>query len=237
MSKAAFRVTAIHVLMIVVGLQSIADAQLFGNRTPGSSAGSQIRSPFGNSGQRSSFGAAPSLGPANQSSAPGGVLDGNERFVRGNRSRQDFVGGNRNDLSGFVGSEQAIGVGRVPAATDSFRLEATKAARINRPLPTQPAKGMYYPRLALDLEPNKLNSSAQTASQPPVVDAPVEIARRVQNVTGENVQLFMAGDTAILKGTVASQRIADLAVSILSFEPGIDRVDNQLVVGELRSDR
>ena len=241
MSKAVFCAIAVNVLMIVVGLQSVAEAQLFGNRTPGSSAGSQMRSPFGNSGQRSSLGAAPSLGPADQSSAPGGVLDGNERFVRGNRSRQDFVGGSRNDLSGFVGSEQAIGVGRVPAATDSFRLEATNAARINRPIPMQPSKGMYYPRLVLDLEPNKLNSSAQTASHATVVDAPVdapvEIVRRVKNVTGESVQLFMAGDTAILKGTVASQRIADLAISLLSFEPSIDRVDNQLVVGTLRSDR
>lgn len=237
MSNTAYCLIAVNVLMMVAGLQSIADAQLFGNRTLGGSAGSQIRSPFGNSGQRSAFGAASSLGSANQSAPPGGVLEGNERFVRGNRSRQDFVGGNRNELSGFIGSEQAIGVGRVPAATDSFRLESTSAARINRPLPAQPAKGMYYPKLVLDLEPNKLTSRPETDSQPTVVDAPVAMARRVKNVTGESVQLFMAGDTAILKGTVASQHIADLAISILSFEPGIDRVDNQLVVGTLRSDR
>ena len=61
-----------------------------------------------------------------------------------------------------------------------------------------------------------------------------EIVRRAKNVAGETVRVFMAGSPAIVKGTLASQRIAELAVSILSFEPGIDRVDYQLVVGTMR---
>ncbi len=237
MSKAAFSSFTVSTLIIVFGFPSAADAQLFGNRNPGSSAGSQIRSPFGNSGQRASLGASASLGPANPSAAPGGVLDGNERFVRGNRSRQDFVGSGRNDLSGFVGSEQAIGVGRVPAATDSFRLEQTNSARINRPLPAQPSTGLYYPRLVLDVDPNAVNSTIQSPSYETSVGASTEIAQRVKKIAGENVQVFMAGSTAIVKGTVASQRVAELAISILSFEPGIDRVDNQLVVGTMRLNR
>ncbi len=236
MSKAAFSSSMVSALIIVFGFPLAADAQLFGNRTPGSSAGSQIRSPFGNSGQRASLGASASLGPANPSAAPG-VLDGNERFVRGNRSRQDFVGSGRNDLSGFVGSEQAIGVGRVPAATDSFRLEQTNSARINRPLPAQPSTGLYYPRLVLDVDPNAVNSTIQSPSYETSVGASTEIAQRVKKIAGENVQVFMAGSTAIVKGTVASQRVAELAISILSFEPGIDRVDNQLVVGTMRLNR
>lgn len=234
MNKATFSTIAASALIILVGIPSTADAQLFGNRSIGNSAGTQMRSPFGNSGQRASLGAAASLGPANQSAAPGGVLDGNERFVRGNRSRQDFVGTGRNDLTGFVGSEQAIGVGRVPAAADSFRLEATNAARINRPLPAQPSSGMYYPRLVLDAEPNELASSPQTQSYETAVEASAEVARRVKSVAGENVQVFMDGGTAIVEGTVASQRIAELVISILGFEPGVDRVDNKLVVGTLR---
>lgn len=226
MTISPFSLMTVGMLMVFAGLQSVAQAQLFGSRIAGTSPGSQLRSPFGNNGQGVVRGTGPSLGSANQLGAPGGVLDGNERFVRGNRSRQDFVGTGRNDLSGFVGSEQAIGVGRVPAATDNFRLKAINAARINKPLPAQPAKGMYYPRLVLDLG----SSSSEPISRPTPVAASSEIQRRVKNAGGENVLVFVAGDTAIVKGTVDSQRNAELLIHILSFEPGIDRVDNQLTV-------
>jgi hypothetical protein len=85
---------------------------------------------------------------------------------------------------------------------------------------------MYYPRLVLDLGPT---ASAATPSTSVAV-ASSEIQRRIQSVGGENVQVLLAGDTAILRGTVASQRIAELVINVLSFEPGIDRVDNQLTV-------
>jgi hypothetical protein len=221
---------------ILAMLQSAATAQLFGNQNIGTSPGAQGRSPFG-TGAPGARGAVPSLGPATgpaagpaagaQTGAAGpGMLDGNERFVRGNRSRQDFVGTGRNDLTGFVGAGQAIGIGRVPAATDSFRLEATSAARINKPLPKQPAQGMYYPRLVLDLETKNPDLNSRTTA----IAASSEIQRRAKNVGGENVQVLVAGETAILQGSVDSIRAAELVVNILSFEPGIDRVDNQLTV-------
>lgn len=73
MSKVAFSSSMVSALIIVFGFPLAADAQLFGNRTPGSSAPvHQIRSPFGNGGQRASLGAPASLGPANSSAAPGG---------------------------------------------------------------------------------------------------------------------------------------------------------------------
>lgn len=231
MTRWCSRVASIScALMVLAAGQSTAQAQLFGNQQIGTAPGNQLRSPFGNGGQ-SARGAAP-LGPApgpaagGQAGAPGrGMLDGNERFVRGNRGRQDFVGTGRNDLTGFVGAGQAIGVGRVPAASDSFRLEATSAARINRPLPKQPAKGMYYPRLSLDLEPSKPNLSSRAAAA-----ASSEIQRRVRKVGGENVEVQVTGETAILNGSVDSKRTAELIVNVLSFEPGIHRVDNRLTV-------
>ena len=219
-------------VVILAMLQSAAHAQLFGNQAIGSSPGTQLRSPFGNAGQ-SGRGTAPALGPAagpapaGQAGAAGpGMLDGNERFVRGNRPRQDFVGTARNDLTGFVGAGQAIGVGRVPSATDSFGLEATNATRVNKPLPKQPAKGMYYPRLVLDLETQRPELNSQFAT----VAASAEIQRRVKHAGGESVQVQIAGATAILRGSVDSKRTAELVVNVLSFEPGVDRVDNQLTV-------
>lgn len=83
-----------------------------------------------------------------------------------------------------------------------------------------------------------MNSTIQSPSYETSVGASTEIAQRVKKIAGENVQVFMAGSTAIVKGTVASRRgFAELAISILSFEPGIDRVDNQLVVGTMRLNR
>lgn len=236
MIRSRVKVVAAGALAVLTALQTTAQAQLFGNQNIGNSPGTQMRSPFGNSGQ-GNRGAAPSLGPAfgqspvgaavGQAAAAGpGMLDGNERFVRGNRSRQDFVGTARNDLTGFVGAGQAIGVGRVPAATDSFRLEATNAARINKPLPKQPAKGMYYPRLVLDLESKTTDLNSQSVA----VAASPEIQRRVKNAGGEKVEVLINGATVILKGSVDSIRAADLVVNVLSFEPGIDSVDNQLTV-------
>jgi len=220
--------------LVVAVMQSAVQAQLFGNQTIGS-APSQLRSSFGNANQgargTTSLGAPLGQpGQPDQAGQPGGIgpglLDGNERFVRGNRSREDFVGTGRNDLTGFVGAGQAIGVGRVPAATDSFRLEAMNAARVNKPLPKQPAKGMYYPRLVLDLESKTSDLNAAAAA----IAAPQGIQRRAATVGGENVQVFVAGGTAIVRGSVDSKRTAELVVNVLSFEPGIDQVDNQLTV-------
>lgn len=218
-------------LLVLAFFSASSHAQLFGNQTIGASP-TQLRSPFGNNqGARgtTSLGAPTGqLGQPGQPGQPGGtgsgLLGGNERFVRGNRSRQDFVGTGRNDLTGFVGAGQAIGVGRVPAASDSFRLEATSAAKVNKPLPKQPTKGMYYPRLVLEVDPKSADTSALT-----VVASP-EIQRRVQNVGGENVQVVLTGSTAILQGSVDSKRAAELVVKVLSFEPGIDRVENKLTV-------
>ena len=231
MIRLRVKIVAAGAFVVLAAFQSTAHGQLFGNQTIGASA-SQLRSPFGSSGQ-GARGAVPALGPATAAAAGGqagtvgpGMLDGNERFVRGNRSRQEFVGTARNDLTGFVGAGQAIGVGRVPAASDSFRLEAANAARVNKPLPKQPAKGMYYPRLVLDLETKKPELRSPTAA----LSASPEIQRRVTNAGGENVQVLVAGGTAILRGSVNSKRAAELVENVLSFEPGIDSVDNRLIV-------
>lgn len=218
-----FRMTLGTFLATVLVQQERTYAQLIGNRP--------VSSPTSSSQQR----------PANNLNTPGmgsgltggisplsptlTLQNGPKRYLRGNRSRLDFVGSNRTDLSGFVGSEQALGVGGVPSAADSLRLETTRNAKTNKPLPAQPAKGMYYPRLeiAFDVAPSQ-------GELLPVGDASMDIRERVAEVSGGSVNVTMSGNTAILRGTVSSVRTSELLTQLLTFEPGVNGVKNELVV-------
>ena len=111
---------ALVAAVIVLVQHDIASAQLIGNRAVGAplSSLSQQRVPGVPTAASQGAGQANAAGIGQASNAIGSLgnrmqID-NTRFVRGNRSRQDFVGSNRTDLSGFVGAGQALGVGRVP---------------------------------------------------------------------------------------------------------------------------
>ena len=212
----------------------IANAQLIGNRAIGAPATSltQQRAAAGTVPPNVGIGLASNGGIGQAANAIGSLgtrmqVD-NTRFVRGNRSRQDFVGSNRTDLDGFVGAGQAIGMGRVPSAVENLRIETTKT-KINRPLPLQPAKGMYYPRLEVGFE-TTASQSERLVEGRVEVPASQDVSDRVAQFSGGNASVTMAGSTAILRGRVNTIRTSDLLVQILSFEPGIDRVKNELLV-------
>ncbi len=188
--------------------------QLFGERK----VGTPISSRFSGSSSGLSSGAPAAAGVA------AGTLDGSERFVRGNRSRRDFVGSDRNEQSGFVGSGQAIGVGRVRSATEGLRIDSSDTTRLNRPLPAQSRKGLYYPRLEIAFDTDVSEPS------PELVTLKTRIGERVASVVGEGAQLTYEGRTATLSGSVTSQHAAQLAEQLLRFEPGIDRVENNLQI-------
>ena len=192
-------------LFWVVGFQPAAQAQLFGERR----VGSPLTRPGGGA---SSAGQNP------------GNLTGSERFLRGNRSRRDFVGSDRNEADGFVGASQAIGVGRVPAATESLRIETTNTARINRPIPPLPAKGMYYPRLEIGFDTLSRSESELVSV------ATDRLQKRVQDVAGNGVRLVIHDRVARLEGIADSMETVELAAIMAGFEPGIDRVENRVVV-------
>ncbi len=225
-----FQVSMLMSLIVFFMQYELASAQLIGNRVIGAPATSltQQRAMGGTTPPNAGTGLASTGGIGQAANAIGSLGTrmqvNNTRFVRGNRSSQDFVGSNRSDLNGFVGAGQAIGIGRVPSAVENLRIETTKT-KINRPLPPQPAKGMYYPRLEIDFR--------TTASQSePIVEGPAsqDVSDRIAQVSGGNARVTMAGNTAILRGQVNTVRISDLLVQLLSFEPGIDRVKNELVV-------
>ena len=199
----------------------LASGQLIGNQTLGAPALSLTQ-------QRSAGSStSPNIGPGLASNAIGSL--GNRmqvsgtRFLRGNRSRQDFVGSNRADLTGFVGSGQALGVGRVPSAVENLRIETTKT-KANRPRPLQPSTGMYYPRLEIDFDSTSTHANFLHEGL-----ANQELRERITQFSSGNATVTMSGNTAILRGTVNSTRASELLEQILSFEPGIDRVKNELV--------
>lgn len=176
-----------------------------------------------------------------------GEIEGTERFLRGNRSRRDFVGSDRREQAGFVGSQQALGAGRVIAATESLRAEADPTARVNPPLPALAPKAMYYPRLKLDANSFTALSSALRQAKLQEVNNNIDRMegvitlpqadkyritpeQRVTTFSNGEVQLTRSGEKAILTGTVASAEEAERLMILLSFEPGIYQVENKTTV-------
>lgn len=208
---------------------SVVYGQLIGNRTVGAPAGSIQSRPPGGLIMPSALGGGSAIGsnlPQSAGVSQGATLGSqgrSGRFVRGNKGRGDFIGTNRAELSGFVGSGQALGVGRVPPATDSLRVEGAKGSRVNRSLPPQPTRGPYYPRIDLDLDDSE--PDGEFVGEIPL-DA--ELKDRIARVSGGQAKVALIGTTAYLRGTVDSRRTTELLVQLLNFEPGIDRVKNEL---------
>ena len=201
------------VVLCGVGVKSEAMGQLIGNRTVGAAIGSsQPRAQGGN----------PNAGNSLSPSISG-------RFVRGNRSRNDFVGSNRTDQQGFVGSTQAIGVGRVPSSVEGLR--ASNQRSVNRPLPAQPTTGLYYPKLDIDFDvAEEASSESGEMTRAEVVF--VEAQERVAKIAGAKVNVVRVGGLVIVRGSVQSKKMEELIVTLLGFEPGVDQVKNELRITE-----
>lgn len=203
-------------LLVALCLSESAWGQMFGSRTVGR--------PLGNTSSRlgSAAGQGSAIGAAN-------LVDGSERFLRENRSRNDFVGSDRRDTGGFVGSQQALGAGRVRAATEGLQIETTDASRINRPLPAQPTKGIYYPRLEIGFELAPKQESVERSLR----EDRVGLSRaneRLRRIANSDVDLDIVAGVATLRGQVDSQRTRELMETIAGFEPGIRAVRNELMV-------
>ena len=211
-TKQSFSLLPCMVLLLAsVALRNEAHGQLIGNRTVGVAPGfNQPRSSGGNSGVASNT--SPTI---------------SGRFVRGNRARNDFVGSNRTEQKGFVGATQAIGVGRVQSAVEGLRVANPKS--VNRPLPSQPATGPYYPRLAVDFSSRDENSSrSEITGKSETVFASAQ--ERVEKVPGANVNVVRVGGLAIVRGVAKDERTAELIVTLLGFEPGVDQVRNEMQI-------
>lgn len=209
--RRAAMVGVIACLMGMFFAETDAEAQMFGSRSMGR--------PF------QSRRAAPQL-PTDAAEAAG-TLQGNERFLRENRSRNAFVGSDRNSLQGFVGSSQAIGVGRVQAATETLTPPPDRSDRINRQLPKLPATGMYYPRLVLD-ESLIANSEVNAGAANGVLSTDSILADRLSRLAGGPIRVNREGDAVILEGVVSDQAMVKKLAIIASFEPKVGSIVNRL---------
>lgn len=177
--------------------------------------------------------------PGPSQSSGGNATLGAARFVRGNRSRRDFVGTSRSDLAGFVGSQQSLGVGRVApsvsgggTATADAAVGArgtasnARAGARNPRIPPLAKNAMYYPRLELD---------AEVVSQVAVeleATAARQLSERLSELAGSEVIARVEGRTAILTGSVSSKSEADRLAVIAGFQPGVDQVRTELTVSK-----
>lgn len=214
-------------VVLFLNHDSVSYGQLIGNRTVGNAPGNiQQTSPSGRIGAGSFTGVSANSGPMgagglNLGTAQGGI-QASGRFVRGNRQRGDFVGSNRTELSGFVGAGQALGVGRVASAVENLKVE-TRAARINRPLPAQPKKGMYYPRLEMSF------SSPTLPERIPAIPVHQELQSHIAKVAGVQPSITVEGRVATLDASTVPAESLELVKTLLSFEPGVDRIQ---IVGD-----
>jgi hypothetical protein len=188
-----------------------ASAQMFGARTLGSPISRQPRP-----------GAAATPGTEDV-----GVLSGAERFLRDNRSRDAFVGGGQSSLGGFVGRTEAIGTGRVQAATESLRPETDRSRQINRPLPPLPVRAMYHPQLVIGDSTSRRDIEGSQDSTGPYRQT---LSDRISQMAGESIEVVQEGETAILRGEVETREMADRLALVLSFEPQVYQVRSELKV-------
>jgi hypothetical protein len=186
-------------LAVLLAAQASANAQLFGSR----SIGGPIQ---GRSGVPSQT----------------GRIQGNERFLRENRGRAEFVGADQRDTRSFVGSEQGRTSGRIMSATAGLRAP-DKTQQRNRPLGYPDSDEMYHPRLTV------------AATVPPTA---ATVAHRFQQELTRSdyfssrcrFEVSVVDRQVSLQGEVTSAREADLAELLALFEPGISSVRNNLRV-------
>lgn len=154
-----------------------------------------------------------------------GMVQGNERFIRGNRAASDFVGGGGRDAGGFVGQVNAanIDASRVPTTLGTPR-QTNRAPQINRPVQRHRPNTLHFPPLELGFqpEPEQVQLLASTAEE--------NLGQSLVERFGSQIEVSVEGRTAILQGEVDSAASSRLAELMAGFEPGISEVRNQLQV-------
>lgn len=152
-----------------------------------------------------------------------GQVQGNERFLRGNRRAVDFVGSDRFERRTFVGAQQGTASGPVIQSSAGVRPETDRSSQINQPLSLPGRNEIYLPRLQV--------AFTAPLSTSRVADA---LKRQLANPgyfsNSNRFEVSVAGRTATLRGVVADARERDLAELLVSFEPGISEVRNELQI-------
>lgn len=155
-----------------------------------------------------------------------GTLQGSERFLRQNRTALDFVGRDSVDVPRYIGLLQARTRGQIPASTQGLLRRVDRSASINQPLvPARPGT-LYPPRLDIAIDDSLLSLDSTSSGQ----QALETLVRSPQLAGTSRIGVSLAGRTAILHGEVPSAADRELAEILLTFEPGISAIRNELQV-------
>ena len=159
-------------------------------------------------------------------SDPEGEVRADSRFLRGNRGRGDFVGSDRGDVRGFVGSQQGRVSGPVVSAVAGVGPDVDRSTQINQSLRPPRRTELYPPKIVLGFA---------SATAPGLRDRDAllgELANPDYFAASNRYEVWVEGRTAILRGEVADARERDLAALLVSFEPGISAVRNELTIAK-----
>lgn len=212
-------VTAALVLAI---LTAQAEAQstssgMFGQRTTGSSLGPGNRT----------FSAGATTG---SNAASAGQISGNERFLRANHQAGQFVGADSTDAAYALRNFSIYGAN---AANRLQQLGGTLRSAARAAAQQQASQSAVVPPFQTAIEASfaRPEISTQRVSE--------SLARHVAGNRGiqasRPIQVAVEGDTAILRGEVASQRDRTLLEHLARFEPGIRNVRNELTVPAVKA--
>lgn len=151
-----------------------------------------------------------------------GTLEGTERFIRGNRSVEDFVGADVQDVQEFVGQQGVDVTQDVRTAVEDLR--PVRERNLNVPVRPEGRRGLYRPRLRIafafprpsgDVVGERITQELQLIDR---LRLPSPISVSVED------------GTAILRGVVTSSHDREMIARLVSFEPGIVRVRNELQI-------
>ena len=133
------------------------------------------------------------------------------------------MGADSRDRGGFVGAVQGTTTGSVRSMTSNMSVEMGTTSSINRPRSAPSATSMHEPRLQIAFE---IPAAAESVSSE--LTQRLQATDRIQRMG--SIKVSVVDRTAILRGTVASERDRRLAQMLVLFEPGISNIRNELTV-------
>jgi hypothetical protein len=143
----------------------------------------------------------------------------NQRFIRGNRRATDFVGSDRTESREFVGLQQSGVAGTARSAVTGGLGGRDESVQVNQMVRRATNNRPYDPRLEVGFD----------YLPPPTSEVASEITRQLSVLT-TGIEVLVEDRTAILRGVVASAADRQFAELLAGFEPGVSRVQNELVV-------
>jgi hypothetical protein len=246
-----------NALRIAIGLMLMAAASSLGQTTNNPNSGTTSGTPSGFGGGvpgslaggiGSSFGNATSTGGGlGAADYTNGRLGTTPRFLRANRAPNSFVGADRAEFRGFIGrgtSTTATGAGAFANPANPLAPGVTTPLTAGAPGLANASAVTAVARVTA-INRVRVPTAATLPKEPPLVigfavSPTTDFDRRQQLVNhwvrtpalvdAGQVEIVVRERVAVLTGQVPTQAARRLAELTIAMEPGVDTVENQLVV-------